>query len=69
VARLLAIFEQELGDKPYVLGERVSLVDFHLASIFQWMVFCGIDVAPYPKSAAWAARCAERPALAKLRAQ
>lgn len=35
VDRLLGLFQGELGDKSYVLGDAVSLVDFHLASFMQ----------------------------------
>lgn len=41
----LRLFDEQLGDKPYVLGEAVSLVDFHLASFMQWIGFCGLDIA------------------------
>jgi glutathione S-transferase len=64
--QLIGVFEQELGDKSYVLGERISLVDFHLASFFQWMGFLGVDLTPFPKTKAWFERCSARPALAKL---
>lgn len=66
VAAAVAIFEGELGGKSYVLGESVSIVDFHLASFFQWLGFCGFDVAPFAKTAAWVARCSARPALKNL---
>jgi glutathione S-transferase len=62
LGELISIFEKELGDKAYVLGEGVSIVDFHLASFFEWIGHCGVDLAPYPKTAAWVARCAARPA-------
>jgi glutathione S-transferase len=62
----IAIFERELGDRSWVLGESASLVDFHLASFFQWMGFCGVDLAPFPKTKAWADRCSARPANRKL---
>ena len=66
VDRLLHLFEDELGEKPYVLGEAVSLVDFHLASFMQWIGFCGVDLAAYPKLKVWADRCSARPANLKL---
>lgn len=66
VEGLIGLFDKELGDKSYILGDDISLVDFHMASFFQWMGFCGVDLAPFPKTAAWAARCAARPANAKL---
>lgn len=66
IDKLLHIFEQQLGDRPYVLGEAASLVDFHLASFMQWIGFCGIDIAVFPKIKAWADRCSARPANLKL---
>lgn len=65
--QLIGIFEQELGGKSHVLGKQISLVDFHLASFFQWMGFLGVDLTSYPKTKAWFERCTARPALAKLR--
>lgn len=66
VDKLLHIFEQQLADRPYVLGDAASLVDFHLASFMQWLGFCGIDLAVFPKIKAWADRCSARPANLKL---
>lgn len=66
LAAALRVFEDSLGDKPYVLGREFSLVDCHLASFFQWLGFCGVDLAPYPKTAAWVARCNQRPANLRL---
>lgn len=65
VDALVAIFEREFGDKEHVLGKQISLVDFHMASFFQWMGFLGVDLKPFPKTAAWFGRCAARPALAR----
>jgi len=65
VDALVAIFERELGDKEHVLGKQISLVDFHMASFFQWMGFLGVDLKPFPRTAAWFGRCAARPALAR----
>lgn len=63
---LIGLFDAELGDQSYVLGDAVSLVDFHMASLFQWIAFCGVDVAPFPKVAAWLKRCSARPVNARL---
>lgn len=64
--QLLGIFEKELGDKSYVLGDSASLVDFHLASLFQWMGFLGVSLVTFPKTKAWSERCSARPANLKL---
>ncbi len=66
VDHLLGLFNEALGSKTYVLGENVSLVDFHMASFMQWVGFCGVDFAAFPKIKAWADRCAARPANLKL---
>ncbi len=63
---LIGILDEDLGDKPYILGKDASLVDFHLAALFQWLQFCGVDLAPFPKVAAWLARCAARPASGRV---
>jgi len=63
---LIGIFEKELGDKSYVLGESASLVDFHLASFFQWIGFLGVALTTFPKTKAWSERCSARPANVKL---
>jgi glutathione S-transferase len=64
---LVGIFEAALGDKSYVLGKDASLVDFHMASFFQWAAFLGVGLDSFPKTKAWFERCSARPALAKLR--
>ncbi len=63
---LIGIFERELGSKAYVLGEQASLVDFHLASLFQWITYCGLELAPFPRTKAWLERCSARAANQKL---
>jgi glutathione S-transferase len=64
---LFAVFERELGDKPYLLGAEISIVDFHLASTIGWIASCGVELAPWPKTAAWLARCTARPVARRLR--
>lgn len=66
VDHLLGILNAELTAKKYVLGQKVSLVDFHLGSFVQWLGFSGIDLAPFPKIKAWAAGLDARPANVKL---
>lgn len=65
---LIAMWEAALGDNPYILGKDVSLVDFHLASCFQWLGFCGVDLKPFPKVSAWLDKCSAREANVKLMA-
>ncbi|PRQ06222.1 glutathione S-transferase family protein [Enhygromyxa salina] len=66
--RLIGMVEENLGDRTYMLGDTVSLVDFHLVSFFQWFGFCGVDFAPFPQLGALIGRCSGRPANQKLMA-
>jgi glutathione S-transferase len=64
---LIGMLNDELK-KDYILGNDISLVDIHLASFFQWIQFCGVDLKPFSKVESWLARCSARPANAKLMA-
>ncbi len=66
--RLIGILDEDLGERAYILGDAVSLVDFHLVSLLGWVASCGVDLAPFPKVGSWVGRCAARPAQQKLRA-
>jgi len=68
IDQLLGMLETELEGQDYLLGEKISLVDFHLGSFMQWLQFCQIDLSPFPKLSAWAKRCAAREANQKLMA-
>ena len=65
---LLGMVDEVLGERPYMLGETASLVDFHLGSLLGWLASCGVDLAPFPKLGAWLGRCSKRPANLKLMA-
>lgn len=62
----LAMLEAALAARRYLLGDAISVVDFHLASFLHWVTMCGVDLAPFPKTAAWLANCTARPAYTKL---
>lgn len=68
IDRLIGMLDEDLGEKPYMLGDTASLVDFHLVSILGWMASCGIDLAPFSKVGPWVGRCSARPANQKLMA-
>ncbi len=63
--KLLAILDQALAGRSYLLGD-FSIPDIHLHGMVGWMGMMGFDLAPYPNIKAWAARCAARPAYAKV---
>jgi glutathione S-transferase len=63
---VLGILEQHLGSRKYLLGDAISVPDFHLSSFMQWVTMCGVKLDAFPKTAAWMKTCIERPAYAKL---
>lgn len=68
IDHLIAMLDADLGDKPYILGDAVSLVDFHLVSMLGWLASCGIELAPFPRVAAWVGRCSARPVIQRMKA-
>lgn len=57
------ILNERLSSRPYMLGERFTLVDLDLASVVGWgMMMLKVDLAKYPHFAAWLGRASERPA-------
>lgn len=68
IDKVLAMLEVALDGRSYLLGDGVTLVDFHLVSFLQWAAFCGVKLAPFPRVSAWVERCSERPASLALMA-
>ncbi len=66
LARLLGIAEDAIADRPFLLGDSIGVADFHLASSMHYATFCGVDLSPYPKLAAWTTSCTSRPIYRKL---
>ncbi len=64
---LIGLVEHNLAEREAMLGTAVSLVDIHLASFFQWITALGVDLSPFPRTAAWLARCSSRPAGARVK--
>ena len=61
VERLLGILDADLAGKTYLVGERFSLVDVHLASFVGWLNMIGFATPPESNLGAWLGRCASRP--------
>lgn len=62
---LLRLLDARLGDRPYVTGERFTLVDLDLASVLGWgLHFAKVDIGALKHVQAWLARCTARPACA-----
>lgn len=64
VEKYFGILETALGDKQYLLGDKFSLADVHVASCVTYATFCGFDTKKWPTLEAWRARATNRPAFA-----
>lgn len=63
-----AILEQKLEGRPYVLGDRFTLVDVANAAPMAFFSRIGLDLTPFPNVAAWVARATQRPGMAAANA-
>ena len=52
---------QQLGDKPYLMGDAFSVADGYLFTVLNWGQWVGIDLAAWPTLLAFHARVAARP--------
>jgi glutathione S-transferase len=65
----LAVLEQELAARDYLVGNGFTIADLNLASVLYGAFMNGYDFVAFPKVKAWLARCLERPAAKRARAQ
>jgi glutathione S-transferase len=62
--------QEAIGEGPYILGERFSILDAYAFAVLGWTKFHSIDIGRWPGLAAYLDRVAERPAVqATLRAE
>ena len=71
--RMLAVLEEHLGGRDYLLGVRFTIADLNLASILALYKFIGASPAdlldPFPRANAWLNdRCLSRSACKKVMA-
>jgi glutathione S-transferase len=52
---------QQLGDKPYVMGDTFTVADAYLFTVVNWGQWVGIDIAKWPAIKAFHERVAARP--------
>lgn len=64
-----ATLESMLGDRPFVLGERYSVVDGYLYTLSGWLAGDGVDVQQFPRLMAHHARVGQRPAVQRAVAE
>ncbi|WP_437731631.1 glutathione S-transferase family protein [Sorangium sp. So ce1335] len=64
VRALLRILDERLDGRPYVLGERCTLVDLDFVAMLGWgLMAAKIDIADLKNLKGWLDRIAERPAV------
>ena len=68
VQRPLAMLNGVLDDRPYLLGARFSVADLNVACVLSASRMAVIGMSAFPKVAAWAKGCHERPAQVAARA-
>lgn len=62
--------QEAIGDGPYILGARFSIVDAYAFAVLNWTRVHQIDIGRWPGLAAYLARVAQRPAVQEtLRAE
>jgi glutathione S-transferase len=62
--------EAQIGDGPWILGARFTIVDAYAFAVLNWSGMHGIDIARWPGLAAYLRRVRERPAVREtLRAE
>lgn len=66
IAKKLDFVEQQIGDKPYLLGDHFTLPDAYLFVILGWMRMMQIDLNRWPKLAAFRERVAQRESVREV---
>jgi len=62
--------QEKIGEGPYILGERFSILDAYAFAVLNWTKIHSIDIARWPGLAAYLDRVAARPAVQEtLRAE
>jgi glutathione S-transferase len=58
----LAVIEQQLGNREYLLGKEFTIADLDVASVWVIGSLVGFDLSSALKTAAWLTKCTSRPA-------
>ncbi|MEA3015577.1 MAG: glutathione S-transferase [Sphingomonadales bacterium] len=62
--------QEQIGEGPYILGDRFSILDAYAFAVLNWTGIHAIDIGRWPGLAAYLQRVAERPAVREtLRAE
>ena len=63
VQRPLAVLNEHLADREYLLGDSFSVADLNVAGVMLLMQMIDFDLSAYPNIQNWTSRCYERDAL------
>lgn len=63
---LFVILDNALANKTYLVGNRFTLADLHVASVVNVTLSLGFDTAAYPHVHTWIKACQDRPAWHKV---
>ena len=63
VQRPLAVLNEHLADREYLLGDSFSVADLNVAGVMLLMQMIDFDLSAYPNIQKWTSRCYERDAL------
>ena len=61
--RRLAWLDQQLANKPYLLGESYSVADAYAFTVLGWSKWVNVDLSPYAHIVAYLDRVGSRPAV------
>ena len=67
--RPLKVLDDHLSDRDWLLGDAFSIADLNVAAAMLLMPMVGFDYSNFGNVSSWAARCYERPALARAQAR
>lgn len=66
VAKLLAVLDQALSGRAYLLGDRFTLPDLHLSAWIDYVRETGIPLSAFANLDPWLQRCKDRPSFSKI---
>lgn len=63
LGRRIALLEQRLADRPFLMGEAFTLPDAYAFTVLGWARWTGVDLAPFPHVGDYLGRIKARPSV------
>ena len=63
LTKRLGYVETQLANKPYLMGDHLTVADAYMFVVVNWSNSVGFDLSPFPRIKEYLARIAERPAV------